>query len=416
MPVVDVNGTEIDFPDSMSQADIQSVLQKKFPKPAVTTPLTAPTTTSPAAAALQPNNTPQLSAWTPTWKDKASELLSNIRRSAQVETILGKTPDETAQMLEPRPTGLVPNVIKAAKEFVPSPGAFVTTAEHAGAGLAPGAAFAAAAPHGAEAGAWLATKIPVIGESGTGQGVGAALGSLAAGGLASWVAYNAQHAALEKTAPEFTKKMDKALEEGAEKHPFAAVAGDVAGNLPSMELSLPKLSQLPFRAALGGTVSAVQPLAQGRKPTLEDVASGAANAALLGESRFFKKIQSIRPAVRTMDNKLVVGDKGDTHNDIIEKNKIPATDVDRRLFVDKDGNELSREQLQAIGVEGQPGSVPGAHANKLADVQDEIAKSPFTKSPLQPTIEREAQNALQKRSTTSLPLDARSQSSAEVND
>lgn len=86
-------------------------------------------------------------------------------------------------------------------------------------------------------------------------------------------------------------------------------------------------------------------------------------------------IQDIRPAVRTDDNQLLVGDQGDTHKDIIAKNELEAADVDRREFVDtKTGDEISREQLNGMGVPEQPGAgdtdVPGAHASTLAEVQD----------------------------------------------
>ncbi len=58
-----------------------------------------------------------ISAYHPTIRQRAFNLLDEVRRTQPVEAILGKTPDETAQMLEPRPTGLVPNVIKAAKDL-----------------------------------------------------------------------------------------------------------------------------------------------------------------------------------------------------------------------------------------------------------------------------------------------------------
>lgn len=93
-------------------------------------------------------------------------------------------------------------------------------------------------------------------------------------------------------------------------------------------------------------------------------------------------IQDIRPAVRTDDNQLLVGDQGDTHKDIIAKNELEAADVDRREFVDtKTGDEISREQLNGMGVPEQPGAgdtdVPGAHASTLAEVQD--GKTPLEK-------------------------------------
>lgn len=169
------------------------------------------------------------------------------------------------------------------------PSGLETFGEHAATGIGPGAAFALAAPRGARIGALAGAAIPGLGETGIPEAVGAFIGGLVSGGIASWGAYKAQHAALNAVAPKFTAEMDRRLQAGQESHPFIAVAGDVAGNLPSMELSIPTLKQLPFRAALGGTVGAVLPLTQGRLPNKEDVASGAAMAALFGRSRFEPK-------------------------------------------------------------------------------------------------------------------------------
>jgi len=81
-------------------------------------------------------------------------------------------------------------------------------------------------------------------------------------------------------------------------------------------------------------------------------------------------IQGIRPAIRTMDGKIHVGDKGAVHNDIIARDKIEPTNLDRRLFVDDKGNEISREQLAKMGVP-ETEAVPGAHAPELAKVQEQ---------------------------------------------
>jgi hypothetical protein len=61
-------------------------------------------------------NVPQMSAYHPTLRQRASDVFHAIRTSQPVESVLGRTPEETAQMLQPRPTGLIPNVIKAAKD------------------------------------------------------------------------------------------------------------------------------------------------------------------------------------------------------------------------------------------------------------------------------------------------------------
>jgi hypothetical protein len=189
---------------------------------------------------------------------------------------------------------------KPAAAALQSPGAVETFGEHAATGIGPGAAFALAAPKGAKIGAKIgAATGEILGlgpedpaadvAAGVLGATGAFIGGLVSGGIASWGAYKAQHATLKSISPKFTDEMDKRLAAGADAHPFTAVAGDVAGNIPTMELSLPKLSQLPFRAALGGSIGAAQPLLQGRKPTAQDIASGAASAALLGGSRFEPK-------------------------------------------------------------------------------------------------------------------------------
>ena len=178
-----------------------------------------------------------------------------------------------------------------------APGAAEAFAEHAAVGIAPGAAFALAAPHGARVGAAIGALVPGAGETGISEGIGAFVGGLVTGGIASWAAYKAQHAALQSTAPKFTEEMDRRLAAGSEAHPFVSVAGDVAANWPSMKASIPKLSQIPFRAALGASVGAAQPLLQGRIPTTEDVASGAAMATVFGKSRFERGVK-VPPGVQ----------------------------------------------------------------------------------------------------------------------
>ena len=62
-------------------------------------------------------DTAQIGAYTPTIGQRASDAFRSLRTSGPVEAVLGKTPEETAQMLQPRPTGLIPNVVKAAKDI-----------------------------------------------------------------------------------------------------------------------------------------------------------------------------------------------------------------------------------------------------------------------------------------------------------
>jgi hypothetical protein len=186
--------------------------------------------------------------------------------------------------------GIDPNTLVPADQAQQqSPSALKTLGQHAAVGVGPGAAFMAAFPAGAKAGAGIGALVPGAGETGISEAIGAGLGGLTTGSLASWAAYKAQHGLLNAVAPEFTSNLDASLEAGAKEHPIASVAGDVLGNLPSAEASLPKLSELPFRAALGGGIAAAQPLLQGHAPTLQDVASGAISASVFGKSRFEKE-------------------------------------------------------------------------------------------------------------------------------
>ena len=60
---------------------------------------------------------PQMSQWNPTLGDDVRQVWNDIRTSQPVESIFGRTPDETAQMWEPRPTGLLPNTDKALQDW-----------------------------------------------------------------------------------------------------------------------------------------------------------------------------------------------------------------------------------------------------------------------------------------------------------
>jgi hypothetical protein len=68
---------------------------------------------------------------------------------------------------------------------------------------------------------------------------------------------------------------------------------------------------------------------------------------------------SLVPAIRTMDGKIVKASANEkTHNDIIAKNKLKASDVDQRGFLDPDGNFYNREeaaQLTGLETNVQPG-------------------------------------------------------------
>lgn len=124
---------------------------------------------------------------------------------------------------------------------------------------------------------------------------------------------------------------------------------------------LPKIPDYPglrFRSERG------VPTALGNE---ELQAESAKQAAMLDLGRK-AKVQALRPAVKTMEGEVVAGEKGQSHNDIIEQNKIPATDVDKREFVDQQtGQELSREQVAAAIPTEKPGE---AHSSDLTKAQD----------------------------------------------
>lgn len=105
--------------------------------------------------------------------------------------------------------------------------------------------------------------------------------------------------------------------------------------------------------------------------------SGEAKAGAIPSARQ-AALEDVRPAVRTMDNKIYVGAKGDSHNDIITKNNLSPTMIDRRMFVDGKGNPISREDLAKQGVPGEPTSVPGAHSTGLTKVQEGGELTPIT--------------------------------------
>src|SRR5208337_3894018 len=57
---------------------------------------------------------------------------------------------------------------------------------------------------------------------------------------------------------------------------------------------------------------------------------GGANLYMGFDPEEIKRV--LRPAIRLMSGRLVVGEQGETHNDIIAKNKLDATQIDRRTF------------------------------------------------------------------------------------
>src|SRR5881394_1770536 len=160
--------------------------------------------------------------------------------------------------------------------------------------IAPSAAFAAGAsvggPIGMKGGAALGALVPGAGETGISEAVGgllgAGVGSLALGGGLAAAAEFGQDWLLKKYLPKDAyEKLSAETAAAQAQHPGYSEAGGIAGMLPSFEVAPLKVAQLPFRAALGATVGAVQPLATGRAPTKSDVLGGAAAMTLFGKPR-----------------------------------------------------------------------------------------------------------------------------------
>ena len=200
---------------------------------------------------------------------------------AQVESDHEPTESEILSAVSSEPRGEKTSVLGAA-------------ARAAGTSVAPGAAFVAGfgpgAATGAEIGAfggpldWL--TIPA----------GGAIGGLITGGAAAWAADKAQRALLKSASPKTAARLEELQQADVEQHPVASTIGDIAGMLPSAELAPLKAASLPFRAALGAGVGAVQPLVtQGRLPTKRELATGAAMGALFGKGRFGGKTEAISP-------------------------------------------------------------------------------------------------------------------------
>ncbi len=154
--------------------------------------------------------------------------------------------------------------------------------QHAAVGVAPGAAFVAAAGPSAAYGAELGTAFGPLGTA-----IGGGAGALLGGGAAAMAAAYAQRKALEVAAPEYAGQLQRELAAGEEQHPLASFAGDIASMAPSSKLAPFKLAQLPFRAGVGGVIGAANPIVfEQRAPTAKDIAAGAAAGALFGEGRF----------------------------------------------------------------------------------------------------------------------------------
>ena len=65
----------------------------------------------------------------------------------------------------------------------------------------------------------------------------------------------------------------------------------------------------------------------------------------------------------------------ETHDEIIEREALDPRDIDRRIFVDQQGNEKSREQTASeLAADGEPPKIPGqghsTDVNKVAMDQE----------------------------------------------
>ena len=132
-----------------------------------------------------------------------------------------------------------------------------------------------------------------------------------------------------------------------------AVAAKLKARIAEIEQSA-KPNEAPAPAALAA-VAAPAP------PVVRDVAPGSIAP------------QDIRPSIRLVGGKVVPGKLGDTHGDIIDREKIDAKDIDQRGFSDPEGKKffLDREAAaKGTGTEtqfepGGPRQAPRLHSTDL---------------------------------------------------
>lgn len=165
------------------------------------------------------------------------------------------------------------------------PGVLASAGLGAAGSILPSAGFAAVAPPlaalGAEAGSFAG---PV------GSTVGAIAAPLIGGGLVAGAIGMGQEDLLKKYLPKnLYDKLTGLRQAAQEAHPTATTIGGVVGALPTMEAALPKLAELPMRAALGGAVGAIQPLVTEGKISGQDVLGGVLAGTFLGKSRLVKE-------------------------------------------------------------------------------------------------------------------------------
>lgn len=87
-----------------------------------------------------------------------------------------------------------------------------------------------------------------------------------------------------------------------------------------------------------------QPVVQGEETQKAQVAPTVTETTPPAEVPRGTSETGLRPAIRLVGGDVVVGEAGQTHPDIISRDKLKATDIDQRGFVDPQGKFLDREQ------------------------------------------------------------------------
>lgn len=91
-----------------------------------------------------------------------------------------------------------------------------------------------------------------------------------------------------------------------------------------------------------------QPVVQGEETQKAQVAPTVTETTAPAEVPRGTSETGLRPAIRLVGGDVVVGEAGQTHPDIISRDKLSATDIDQRGFVDPQGKFLDREQSDVI--------------------------------------------------------------------
>jgi N12 class adenine-specific DNA methylase len=136
--------------------------------------------------------------------------------------------------------------------------------------------------------------------------VGMGVGSLVGSGAIQKI----QGYALEKFAPDTFKELQELQQGDYQKHPVAALAGDVAGGATVFKMTplqsakglatiykifkgakvapeeMQAAKNFAVQAGFGASVGVVSPLTEGRKPTLKDIGQATAQNILFGDVRF----------------------------------------------------------------------------------------------------------------------------------